>query len=81
MHRDDERRAAAIVLEGIGLDRIGDEAAVGELADAAGRIAGDALPEAAIVHVAAVGIGGEPVLDREVVAADMQHGEPSVGPA
>ena len=73
------RRAAAIVLEGIGLDRIGDEAAVGELADAAGRVAGNSPPETAIVGIAAVGIGGEPVLDREVVAAHMQHGEPPVG--
>ena len=79
MHGEDHGRTSAIVLERVRLDRISDQAAVGEPADTAGRIARDALPQPAIVNVAAVAVGGEPVFDGEVVAGPMQHGESSIG--
>ena len=81
MHREDQRRASAIVLERFGLDRIGHDGAVGELADAAGRIASDAPPEAAVMRIAHIAVGDQPVLDGEGVAAHMQHGKSSVSPA
>ena len=42
-HGDDDSGLPAIVRERIRFERIGDETAVGEFADAAGRIAGDPL--------------------------------------
>src|SRR5262249_20001735 len=58
-------------------ERVGDQAATGEFANAAGRIASDALPQALIVHVAAVGIGREPFAYGKAVAAVLD-GEPAV---
>ena len=59
---------------------MGDELAIGELADAARRIAGDAIAEARIVDIAAVGVGGEPFARRKSVAAGVMEGEPAVPP-
>src|ERR1700761_5361527 len=46
VHGEDQSRAGAIVLERFGLDRVSDQRAVVELADATESIAGDALPKA-----------------------------------
>jgi hypothetical protein len=73
VHGDNDSGPPAIVLESIRLDPISDEVAIGELADAAGRIAHDPLLEAAVVNVAAVGIGGEPFPNRERVASAMME--------
>lgn len=80
MHRNDHRGSLAIVLECIRLKPIGDEAAIGELANTAGRIACDPLPEAAVVNIAAVGIGRKPFPDRESVASAVMKRERPRGP-
>jgi hypothetical protein len=77
----DEGGARAILLQGIRRQRVGHEAAVGEPAEARGRIAGDAVVEARIAKVAAVGIGGEPFPRRKRIAAGVVEGEPAVRPA
>jgi hypothetical protein len=68
VHRDDQRRAGAIVLERIRFDRIGHKPAVGERTDAAGRIAGDTLPQPGIVTArrATANINGAPLKRRGV---------------
>jgi len=63
--RDDNRGPPAILLERVRFKPIGDKPAVGELADAAGRIAAYPAAQATIVHIAAVGVGGQPFADRK----------------
>ena len=77
-HKD---RQPAIVLERVRRQRISDTRAVGELADAAGRVARDPLPQAVIVHVAAVRIGRKPFADTKRIAAGVMESEPAVGAA
>lgn len=81
VHGDDDSGLPATVREGVRFERIGDETAVGELADAAGRIAGDPLTQAAVVNVASVGIGREPFPNSECVASAMVEREAPVGTA
>src|SRR5262249_46477703 len=57
---NNEDGADAVFFESLRAERVGDQAATREFANAAGRIASDALPQALIVRVAAVGIGCEP---------------------
>ncbi len=66
---DDDCGADAIFLECLGHFRERDQAAVGELADAARRVAGDAFADPRIVDQARIAIGREPFARRESVAA------------
>ncbi len=79
--RDDQRRAPAVFVERFGFLAVGDQSAVGKFADAARGIAGDPLPEPAIMNVAAVGVRCEPFANRKCVAAAMVDGEPTVSAA
>jgi hypothetical protein len=61
--------------------KVRDKQTVGEPADAAGRIANDTFAERLVVDVAAVAVGGEPLADREGIAAAAMKREPAVGAA
>jgi hypothetical protein len=72
-------RTPAVFLIRLRCKYVGHERTVGELADAAGRIAGDPLPQASIMNIATVGISRQPFAGSEAVAADMMEREPAVG--
>ena len=77
----DENGAPAIFLERIEFKVVSDESAIGELADTAGGIAGNTLPQLAIMIVAGVGVAREPFLDGERIAAGVVKREQAVGAA
>jgi hypothetical protein len=57
-----------MLLERVRFKPTGDKPVVGELGDAAGRIAAYPAAPATIVHIAAVGVGGHPFADRKRIA-------------
>ena len=75
VHTHHDGHVAAIFLERFGCERVGDQPSVGQLANAAGRIAGNPLPQSRIFHLAAVGIGGKPIVHGKGVTAGAMEGK------
>ena len=75
---DDHGGAGAILRKGFDLPNHRYESALVELADAVNGVARHTTIQAWIIRRSCLSVGGEPLLDREIVASTVKHRKPSI---
>jgi hypothetical protein len=75
---EDHGGAGAILGKGFDLPNHRYESALVELADAANGVARHTAIQAWIIRRSCLSVGGEPLLDREIVASTVKHRKPSI---